>query len=186
VTGGEDATIPAGQSASFDYTCSFTSAPAMSGSVTATVTWDAAAAATTDSTADVTSPVSLTLQNETNRTITVVDDKTVTGQSVELGSWTWDDGAHVFTYSLTKTAAGTQCTDYTNVATIDETNQSDQQVVTVCGTFTGGGGGPVVTPPAKGGGLPFTGDFTGLLSRYALALLAGGGLLLLISRRRRA
>jgi hypothetical protein len=84
-----------------------------------------------------------------------------------------------------------QCTDYTNVATIEETAQSDQQVVTVCGTFTGGGGG---TFTGGGGGgttatpttaLPRTGfELTDQAAYGAALVLAGLGALLLAPRRR--
>jgi hypothetical protein len=189
VVDGENATIPKGDGKSFAYSCTFTGTPALTGTVTATVDWDAAAAATTDATASKVQPVSLVVATETNRTITVTDDKTDPANPVQLGTATYDDGAATFTYSLTKagsagTAAGPVCVDYTNIATIVETEQSDSQVVSVCHTFTGGGGGPVVAPPA-GGGLPFTGDALGLLARTALALIGSGLVLMVLSRKRR-
>jgi hypothetical protein len=185
VADGEDATIPKGETKAFAYTCAFTGSPALSGTVTATATWDAEAAATAASSVDATEPVALVLGAETNKTITVVDDKTDPEHPVTLGTWSYDDGEHAFTYTLTKTAVVNECTDWTNVASIVETEQSDSQVVTLCGTFTGGGGGPVVTPP-QGGGLPFTGDSLGVLLRQGLALLLAGLALLLVSRRWRA
>jgi hypothetical protein len=185
VADGDNAAIPADEARTFAYTCSFTGTPALTGSVTATATWDAAAAATTEASATGTRPVSLVVASETNRSITVTDDKTDPANPVELGTWTYDDGAHAFTYSLEKTGVASTCTDYTNVATIVQTAQTDSQVVTLCDTFTGGGGGPVITPPA-GGGLPFTGDALGLLARSALALLGSGLVLLLLSRKRRS
>jgi hypothetical protein len=185
VANGEDATIAAGETRQFAYTCAFTAEPALSGTVTAWATWDAAAAATTDATGSATSPVELALGAETDKTITVVDDQTDPAHPVTLGTWSYDDGEHAFTYTLTKTAVTGACTDWTNVATIVETEQSDSQVVTLCGTFSGGGGGPVVTPP-QGGGLPFTGAGLAVLLRQGLALLLAGLALLLVSRRWRA
>jgi len=190
VTGGDDVVIPQdGGEVTLDYTCTFSGTPALTGTVTATATWDPAAAATTDSSASKSLPVTLGIDTETNRTITVTDDKTDPANPVELGNATYDDGEASFTYSLVKegvpgTAAGQGCADYTNVATIVETEQSDTQVVTLCHTFTGGGGTPVVKPP-QGGGLPFTGDGIGLLARWSLGLILSGGLLLALSRKRR-
>jgi hypothetical protein len=188
VVDGEDAVIAMDDSSTFHYTCTFTGTPALTGTVTATATWDATAAATTAG--STSTPVSATLEmaQEINRVITVTDDKTDPANPVELGTWDYADGEHAFTYSLTKagspgTAAGPVCVDYTNVAAIVETEQSDSQLVTLCHTFTGGGGTPVVNPP-QGGGLPFTGDALALLARTALALL-GSGLVLLVLRRRR-
>jgi hypothetical protein len=74
--------------------------------------------------------------------------------------------------------------DYTNVAAIVETEQTDSQLVTLCHTFTGGGGTPVVNPP-QGGGLPFTGDGIGLLAREAKGQILAGLLLQVLNRRRR-
>ncbi|HUR13678.1 MAG TPA: prealbumin-like fold domain-containing protein [Mycobacteriales bacterium] len=184
VVDGEDVVIPKGDGVSFAYSCTFTGTPALTGTVTATATWDAAAAATSASSASAPVPVSLVVATETDRTITVTDDKTDPANPVQLGTWTFDDGAHAFTYSLTKAGVASTCTDYTNIATIVETQQSDTQVVTLCSVFTGGGGGPVVNPP-QGGGLPFTGDALGLLARTALALLGAGLVLLVLSRRSR-
>ena len=42
------------------------------------------------------------------------------------------DGEHTFTYSLDEQGVAGTCTDYTNTAVIDETDQSDPQKVTVC------------------------------------------------------
>jgi hypothetical protein len=189
VVDGTDAVIPKSDGATFAYTCSFTGTPLLTGSMTATVTWDAAAAATAvDSTTDVL-PVTLELLTETHKTITVTDDKTDPANPVQLGTAAYDEGEKSFTYSLTKagipgTEAAPGCATYTNIAMIVETEQSDTQDVTLCHTFTGGGGTPVVNPP-QGGGLPFTGDGIGLLAREAIGLLLAGGLLLFLSRKKR-
>jgi len=187
VTGGSDVTVPAGGSLTLPYMCSFTGAPAVTGTTTATATWNATSASTGTATADGVAPVSFTVAGETNRAITVVDDKTDPASSVTLGTWRYDDGTHDFVYSLTQAGVDSVCTDYTNTAQILETSQTASQTATLCHTFTGGGGAPVVTPPATGGGgLPFTGDALGLLARTAAALLVGGLVLLMISRKRRS
>jgi hypothetical protein len=190
VVDGEDAVIPASsEGVTFSYTCSFTSAPLLTGSLVATVTWDKDVAATADDSATDTLPVTLELANETHKSITVTDDKTDPANPVQLGTATYDDGEKSFTYSLTKAGIpGTEgapgCATYTNIALIVETEQSDTQDVTLCHTFTGGGGTPVVNPP-QGGGLPFTGDGIGLMAREALGLILAGGLLLFLNRKKR-
>jgi hypothetical protein len=190
VVGGTGVVVPMGQSVVLAYTCAFSGLPALSGSVTATVTWDAAEFATPTGSDAASTPVALALGTETNRTITVVDDKTDPATPVALGTATYDAGDATFVYSLTQsgelaTADTTPaCVDYTNVAAIVETEQSDTQLATLCHTFTGGGGVPVVNPP-QGGGLPTTGDAIGLLSRWALTMLGAGLVLLLVSRKRR-
>ena len=70
---------------------------------------------------------------ETNRTITVVDDKTDPAESGDLGHERLLCGAgkRSSTRWTSRAWAGT-CTDYTNTAVIKETKQSDSQTVTVC------------------------------------------------------
>ena len=86
---------------------------------TATVTWDKAAYFTPKDTASAEAAVSFTIGAETNKTITVVDDKTDPANPVTLGTWNWADGEHTFTYSLEKQGVAGTCTDYTNTAKIN-------------------------------------------------------------------
>jgi hypothetical protein len=181
VTDGVDKTVPQGGVLTLPYTCAFTGTPAATGTNTATASWSGSDASTATSSADVAVPINFAVAGETHRVITVVDDKTDPAHPVTLGTWKFDDGVHDFTYSLTKAGVNDTCTDYTNIAKIVETGQSDTQVVTLCHPPLGSGT-PVVTPPP---GLPFTGDFTGLLSRTAIAMLLAGLVLLAFSRRRR-
>ena len=132
VTGGEDVVVPAGGSVTLDYRCTFSSQPAYTGKNTATATWDAATYFTPTGTASGTTDVTLTLKGETNRVITVVDDKTDPAHPVTLGTSDYYAGPFEFKYSLDKTGVAGKCTDYTNTAVIDETDQSDSQTVTVC------------------------------------------------------
>ena len=186
--GGSGALVPASSQVLLPFSCTFTSAPATSGTVTAAVTWDAALASTALGTTTAAAPAVFAIAGESHQSVTVVDDKTHPTHPVTLGSAAYADGTATFTYSLTKVAANSTCATYTNIATIVETKQSDSQAVKVCGRFTGGGGNPVVSPPpitvTHGSGLPFTGDLSGLLGRWALALLLSGGLLLALGRRR--
>lgn len=144
VTGGDDATVPAGGATTLDYACSFSSAPAGSGTVTATVTWDPAGTATS-ATTTATAALAFALTSETNKTVAVVDDKTVPGQRIVLDpALTWSSGiVKTYTYSLAVPggAAGA-CATHTNTATVDQpvgTDPSDTATVTACT--------PPVTPP---------------------------------------
>ncbi len=148
VAGGDDVSVPATGSVTRSWTCSFSSAPAASGTVTATVTWDPAGAATSAS-ATASTPVSFTVASETNKTVQVVDDKTVPGQRIVLDpALTWAPGlVKTYTYSLAVAGgAPGACRSHTNTATIDQpvgTDQSDTATVQACTPPTP----PVVTPP---------------------------------------
>jgi hypothetical protein len=131
ITGGEDVVVQAGQSVTRSYSCTFASQPNYTGTNTATAIWDKALYFTPTGTASGTAEVTLGLKTETNRTITVVDDKT-TGTPVTLGTADYYAGPFSFTYSLDKPGVAGTCTDYTNTAVIDETDQSASQTVTVC------------------------------------------------------
>ncbi|MBK8733626.1 MAG: hypothetical protein IPL93_12455 [Actinomycetales bacterium] len=103
VTGGTNVVVPAGQSVTLDYTCTFTSQPTYTGSNTATVTWDRTAAHTATGSASTTVPVTLSLGQETNRTITVSDT-----QYTPATPWTLDyltaAASTPFTYTLCRTS----------------------------------------------------------------------------------
>ena len=135
VTGGTNVTVPASGNVVLDYTCTFAAAPSPAAGVnTATATWTAEALYSPHTSANGTADIdfSTTSPVETNKTITVIDDKTDPLHPVTLGTWNWADGEHTFTYTLEKPGVAGTCTDYTNTAVIDETKQSDQQKVTVC------------------------------------------------------
>lgn len=150
VTGGDDVPVPATGSVTLPWTCSFSSAPAANGTATATVTWDPAGDATSAS-ATASTPVSFTVASETNKTVEVVDDKTVPGQRIVLDpALTWAAGlVKTYTYSLAVAGgAPGACRSHTNTATIDQpvgTDPSDTATVQACTppTVTP----PVVTPP---------------------------------------
>ncbi len=128
-------TVPANGNVVLDYSCTYAAAPSpATGTNTASATWDKAAYYTPNGTAIGTAGVDFTAATpaETNKVITVVDDKTDPNNPVTLGTWNWADGEHSFTYALDKTGVGGACTDYTNTAKIKETGQSDSQKVTVC------------------------------------------------------
>ena len=136
VTGGTNVTVPADGNVVLDYSCTYAAARSpTAGTNTATATWDAddlqhAERARPSARRALTSRLSRL--SETNKTITVIDDKTDPANPVTLGTWNWADGEHTFTYSLDKQGVAGKCTDYTNTAVIDETEQSDSQKVTVC------------------------------------------------------
>lgn len=131
VAGGQGAVIPASDDGpgetTLPYSCSFTSTPASSGDVDATVTWDPAGEASTASTG-ATAPVSFVATAQTNRTVAVVDDATVPGQRVVLDpSVTWSPGlVKTYTYDLELSGgAPGDCTPYVNTATIDQPGGAD-------------------------------------------------------------
>ncbi len=131
VIGGQDAVVPPSDrgpgQATLPYTCTFTSTPASSGDVAATVTWDPAGEASTASTG-ATTPATFVVTSETNRTVAVVDDATVPGQRVVLDpSVTWSPGlVKTYTYDLALTGgAPGDCTPYVNTVMIDQPSGSD-------------------------------------------------------------
>ncbi len=132
VTGGTNVVVPAGQSVTLNYSCTFASQPSYTGKNTATATWVAATYFTPTGTASGEAAVTLGLKGETNKTITVVDDKTDPLNPVTLGTSDYYNGPFEFKYALDKQGVAGTCTDYTNVAEISETGQSDLQKVTVC------------------------------------------------------
>lgn len=128
VAGGDDVVVPPAGQVVLPYTCTFTSAPAGSGTVTATVAWDPAGQATSAS-VDASAPVSFVVSSETDRSVVVVDDKTVPGQRVVLDpSLTWAPGlVRTYTYDLAVGggAAPGACVDHTNTAAIDLAGGTD-------------------------------------------------------------
>jgi hypothetical protein len=135
VTGGDDVVVPPSGSTPGEvvlpYACSFTSAPASSGTVTATATWDPAGEATTAS-AGSSAPASFAVTSETDRTVAVVDDKTVPGQRVVLDpSVTWAPGlVRTYTYDLALLGgAPGACASYANTAAVDRASGTDPSAV---------------------------------------------------------
>lgn len=130
--------VAARSTADVAYTCTFASAPAASGTNTATATWDATAAHTAGSSADGTAPYAFVAPTTVvNATITVTD--TFNGTTTTLGTVTAAAGSQSFTYNHTvPNAVGGQCTTYNNTAVITETGQSSSKAVNVCNTATGG------------------------------------------------
>jgi len=130
-----DASTPG--TASVNYTCTWTGtgSPSYTGTNTATITWDAAAAHTTSGSVTATKDFTLTSTGGTNRTINVSDPLAPTGTftSVTATDPPADPTTKVFTYAyeFTGNAAGT-CTTHDNTATITETGQFDTQQVKVC------------------------------------------------------
>ncbi|MCK0113326.1 hypothetical protein MWU75_14345 [Ornithinimicrobium sp. F0845] len=137
VTGGEDATIPANDSAVLDYSCTFDTQPAYDGTNTATVTWDAdeyfsPSGSATGTAAFAAGDWSVTPINDT---VTIVDDKTDPANPVVLGehTWTGEGNTEDFTYNLTLAGEPGECVDFTNTAWLQELSDvSAEQEVTVC------------------------------------------------------
>ena len=117
VEGGVAATIPAGESKSFTYTCGFTGTPDLSGKNTAYATWSETTAATPTGTAFGDADVTMEQIQRTNDTVTVTDS--LTGET--YGSFDWTKGVQHITYTLHPTGTPGSCTSYNNTARIVET-----------------------------------------------------------------
>jgi LPXTG-motif cell wall-anchored protein len=182
LTPGQDLVVPASGSRTYTYSCSFTGQPAYTGTATATVSWGGG-------TAGAEAPVAFGLDQETDRVVDVVDDQTVPGQSVALGSAEWNATGTpaTFTYSLDLAAEANQCEDYTNTAEIVETGQSADATVTVCGPEVLPAEEVAPRPPVvKGveGVLPSTGGPALGLAWAGLGMLLTGFLLMAARKRR--
>lgn len=133
----------------FDYTCSFGNVkPPYDAANVAEIKWNRTALASSTDTAsysvqmtpslwegvDVVGDNVTSTMTKVNPTVTIVDNKTVAGQSVTLGTVTWSQAGkqHTFTYSLQLQGSAGRCIPYTNTARISETGQSDSAAVTVC------------------------------------------------------
>lgn len=137
VSGGDDVGVPPSGEVTLPYACSFTSAPAADGSVTATVTWDPAGEATTAST--TASAAASFSAAETDRTVAVVDDQAVPGQRVVLdAAVTWSPGlVRTWTYDLALLGgAPGACAAYVNTASVDQAGASDPSASTTVQSCT--------------------------------------------------
>jgi hypothetical protein len=127
VTGGDAVVISEESQVELPVSCTFTSAPAPSGSLTVTATWDPAGEASEDTSA-ATTAVALTSRKDSDKTVAVVDDKTVPGQRVVLDpALTWSPGlVKSYTYALTLAGGAVgACSSYTNTATVDLAGGAD-------------------------------------------------------------
>ncbi|PKO06774.1 MAG: hypothetical protein CVU41_05425 [Chloroflexi bacterium HGW-Chloroflexi-3] len=113
VTDGTNVTVPAMGSVTKSYSCTLTSGG--SGTNTATATWDPVVNYSVTGSAQGTAgfDFSSVTPSETNKVITVVDDKTNPGSPETLGTADWVDGEKTFNYSLDKMGVAGTCTDYT-------------------------------------------------------------------------
>src|SRR5262245_48546551 len=133
VTGGTGVTVPAGDSITLDYKCTYASAPSSSsGKNSATATWDAGAFFTPHGSASGSADFAFTTPPTTvNKTVTVTD--TAGGP---LGALTATDStpfaSKEFTYPRTVTGIPGTCKSFDNTATIVETGQSSSHSVKVC------------------------------------------------------
>src|SRR5262249_47760913 len=124
--GNSTVTVPAGNSVSLPYSCTFSAAPtAGSGTNTGTATWNASTFFTPHGTAAGSA-------GYTFGSLTVTD--TFKGT---LGTVTIPPGSTSFNYSRTVTVPPGTCQKFDNTATIVQTNQSSSQTVTACNTATG-------------------------------------------------
>lgn len=129
VFGGTNVLIAPGATSVVDYSCTFTSAHD-SGTSLVTAIWAGGSVAETI-------PVAFAVDEETDRTVDVRDDKTDPANPVTLGTATWNAAGTpiVFPYSLTLEGVGGDCVDFTNTAWVDVTVGSDPsatQTVELC------------------------------------------------------
>jgi hypothetical protein len=140
VTNGTGVVVPAGGTASRNYSCTFSSGT--SGTNTATATWNKDTYFTPNGSASGTAGFSFTTPTTTvNKTVTVTD--TFNGSTTTLGTVTATDSApfasKTFNYSRTVPMPTFGCKSYPNTAKILETGQTANQNVTVCGPMNVGG-----------------------------------------------
>ena len=153
VTGGTDVTVGEDSTTTLPVACTFGSKPAASGTLSVTATWDPPGPATSTSVTASTQPITFGVRSETNKTVQVVDDKTVAGQRVVLDpALTWEAGlVRSYTYSLTLAGgAPGACRSWTNTATVDQpvgTDPTASAAVLVCTPATPPP--PVVVPPPE-------------------------------------
>jgi hypothetical protein len=146
VTGGTAVKVPASQSVTLPYTCTYGSAPNPSSFTnTATATWNADTAATPDNSASGTKQGAFTTPtNLINQTITPVDSfqggtatqlcNLATGTPCTLTATdTTPFTSQAYTYSRSLNVPTFNCVTYQNTASITETGQSDSASVEVCG-----------------------------------------------------
>jgi hypothetical protein len=131
-------TVPAGQTVSLNYVCSYTSAPnTLLGTNTASASWSAGAMGTPDGSANGTAAYAFGAPSSLiNQTITVQD--TFNGNTTTLGTVTAINppaapASASFKYSHTVAAPGGTCNTYNNTAVIVETAQTAARSVQVCG-----------------------------------------------------
>jgi len=133
VIDGEGIVIAPGATEVFDYVCSFDEQPDYEGTNTATVTWTGPDQEPREVSFEL--PVVFELDEETNLTVDVYDDK-VTGVAPGelLGEATWNaEGTPIdFEYAMEFPGVVGECTDYTNTAVIPATGDETDETVTVC------------------------------------------------------
>ena len=170
-----DLVVPAGETRTFGYSCSFEQQPSYDGSNTVVVDWGSGE---TEATTDV----SFEVDQETDKTVTVTDDHV---DPAELGTVTWDESGQTteFGYTLEVEGPVGRCETLTNTATIVETGQDAQADVEVCGSAV-----PKPRPGPPDEILPEALPDTGAPSSTGLWTMLGGLMLTvgatLLSRRR--
>ncbi len=138
VTGGDSVTLASGEQTTLPYACTFASRPAYTGGTnTAYATWQSPGG---EASAQGSAAVTFTDPAETDKTVTVTDDKT-TGTQGTLGTATWNGTEQgpgeptVFYYDVTLSGEPGVCTDYPNTAKIEGaagTLDEATKTVTVC------------------------------------------------------
>lgn len=137
VTGGTDATIPAGKSVDFPYSCTYSSAPSPAAFTnTGTASWDGTAASTPDSSADGTATGAFGAPSTTTDECVSVSDPADPNSPHNYCVGDTGDPTFSFKYSHTVTAPASTCNTFDNTATFTTndtgTQGSDSKHVQYC------------------------------------------------------
>ncbi len=136
VTGGTGVEVPADDEVTVGYTCDvtgLTEADYTGGTNTATATW-------ADGTASGTADVEFDLDDETDRSVEVFDNRTdlfaLPGDSLGTAEWNAEGTPTPFTYQLELGGEPGECTGYTNTARLfgdaETALDTARETVTVC------------------------------------------------------
>lgn len=138
ISGDQTATIAAGATAIFDYTCSYASKPASySGTNTATVTWDKPAAHTATGSARGAADYTMALTKETDKTVTVVDTFNG-GDPVQVGTADISESPKTLPVDRSIALPSGTCVKVTNIATITGDAGTTLDTASVDKTICGG------------------------------------------------
>lgn len=190
-------TIPAGETSTLNYSCSFDEPVAeadYSGQENlvnvswSDENWEA-------QTVSATAPLDFEATEVHDEKVTVLDDYANSDQQRELGTVTADEKSKKFTYTMDLAGVAGKCQTWTNTATVEESssqdeNNSDSADVEVCSEAPQAAPPaepePPAAPPARPTPLAATGMDEGLLWLVGSAsmIIIAGALMLLRYRRR--
>lgn len=137
VTGGDDVTIGASDTDSFDYACTYTANPGLD-TITGTATWDAGDNDTPSGSADDNTVVEFSGPTTTVNGEVSVTDSLDGAPATSLGTVTLAEAPKELTYTRSISVPAFGCVTHTNEAEIVETGDDDSWSVDVCGPLRTG------------------------------------------------